>query len=101
MKKIVFLICQFAILLFAHFLVWGDTIILLGIAAIIAQCVLHLKFVGWVSAIAYPVTYWCAGLLDTPQKGNLYVYWYFSYIVITASVWIMDLILKNRKRNLN
>ena len=34
MEKIVFLICQLVILLLAHFLVWGDTIIILGIAAI-------------------------------------------------------------------
>ena len=103
MKKIVFLICQLAILLLAHFLVWGDTIIILGIAAIILQCVLNLKLVGWVSALTYPLTYVIASLCDTPINGvsnNLYVYWYLSYIAITILAFITDLILKNRKRNL-
>lgn len=98
LKNIVFLICQLAILLLAYFLVWSDAILVLGLAASIAQCVLRLKLVGWVSALAYPVTYWCAGLFDTPQGGNQYVYWYFSYVGITILVLIADLILKRRKK---
>lgn len=102
MKKVVFLISQSAILLLAHFLVWGDTIIILGIAAIIIQCVLNLKFVGWVAAFAYPLTYVIASLCDTPVNGapnNLYVYWYLSYIVITVVAFITDLILKKQKKS--
>ena len=71
-KKIISLVCQLAIILLAHFFVWGDTILILGIAGIIAQCVFLLKNVGWVSAVAYPITYWIAGLIDTPLGGNQY-----------------------------
>ena len=99
MKKLVILLCQLAIILLAHFLVWGDTILILGIAGIIVQCVLSLKIVGWVSAVAYPLTYWIAGLLDTPMDGNQYVYWYLSYIALVLSSVIADLILKKRKTN--
>jgi hypothetical protein len=65
MKKLVISLCQLAIILLAHFLVWGDSILILGIAGIVAQCIFSLKIVGWVSAVAYPITYWIAGLLDT------------------------------------
>lgn len=99
-KKIISLVCQLIIILLAHFLVWGDTILILGIAGIIAQCVFSLKIVGWVSALAYPITYLVASLLDTPiydVPNNLYVYWYLGYIVLILISLIMDLILKNRK----
>ena len=99
MKKIVLMICQLAIILLAHFLVWGDTILILGIAGIIAQYVLSLKIVGWVSAVAYPLTYWLAGLLDTPTDGNQYVYWYLGYIALILISAIIDLILRKRKTN--
>lgn len=99
MKKLVILLSQLAIVLLAHFLVWGDTILILGIAGIIAQYVLSLKIVGWVSAVAYPLTYWFAGLLDTPMGGNQYVYWYVGYIALVLVSAIIDLILKKRKTN--
>ena len=98
MKKVIFLICQLAILLLSHFLVWGDTIILLGIAAIIVQCIMSLNFTGWISAFAYPITYLCAGAIDTPQDGNQYVFWYISYIAITVIVFVVELIIRNRKK---
>ena len=97
-KKIISLVCQLAIILLAHFLVWGDTILILGIAGIIAQCVFSLKIVGWVSAVAYPLTYWLAGLLDTPTGGNQYVYWYVGYISLVLISLIADFVLKNRKQ---
>ena len=99
MKKLIVLLSQLAIILLAHFLVWGDTILILGIAGIIVQYVLSLKIVGWVSAVAYPLTYWLAGLLDTPTDGNQYVYWYLSYIALVLISVIVDLILKKRKTN--
>ena len=97
MKKIVLMICQLAIILLAHFLVWGDTILILGIAGIIVQYVLSLKIVGWVSAVAYPLTYWIAGMLDTPRGGNQYVYWYLGYIALILISLVVDLLLKKRK----
>lgn len=99
MKKIVLLVCQLAIILLAHFLVWGDTILILGIAGIIAQCIFSLNIIGWVSAVAYPITYWFAGLLDTPMGGNQYVYWYLGYIELVVVSLVIDLILKKRKTN--
>ena len=97
MKKLVVLLSQIAIILLAHFLVWGDTILILGIAGIIAQCVFSLNIIGWVSAVAYPITYWFAGLLDTPMGGNQYVYWYLGYIALILISLVVDLLLKKRK----
>ena len=97
MKKLIILLSQLAIILLTHFLVWGDTIFILGIAGIVAQYVLSLKIVGWVSAVAYPLTYWLAGLLDTPVGGNQYVYWYVGYSAFVLISLIIDLILKKRK----
>ena len=97
MKKLVISLCQLAIILLAHFLVWGDSILILGIAGIIAQYVLSLKIVGWVSAVAYPLTYWIAGMLDTPRGGNQYVYWYLGYIALILISLVVDLLLKKRK----
>lgn len=99
MKKLIVLLSQLAIILLAHFLVWGDTILILGIAGIIVQYVLSLKIVGWVSAVAYPLTYWLAALLDTPMAGNQYVYWYVGYIALVLISAIIDLISKKRKSN--
>ena len=97
MKKLIVLLSQLAIILLAHFLVWGDSILILGIAGIIAQYVLSLKIVGWVSAVAYPLTYWIAGMLDTPRGGNQYVYWYLGYIALILISLVVDLLLKKRK----
>ena len=99
MKKLVISLCQLAIILLAHFLVWGDSILILGIAGIVAQCIFSLKIVGWVSAVAYPITYWIAGLLDTPMGGNQYVYCYLGYIALVLISLVVDLILKKRKAN--
>lgn len=99
MKKLVISLCQLVIILLAHFLVWGDSILILGIAGIVAQCIFSLKIVGWVSAVAYPITYWIAGLLDTPMGGNQYVYWYSGYIALVLISLVVDLILKKRKAN--
>ena len=97
MKKLIVLLSQLAIILLAHFLVWGDTILILGIAGIIVQYVLSLKIVGWVSAVAYPLTYWLAGLLDTPTDGNQYVYWHLGYIALILISIVGDLLLKKSK----
>ncbi|MBR4049137.1 MAG: hypothetical protein IKK09_01435 [Clostridia bacterium] len=102
MKNIVLLVCQLSIILLAYFLVWGDAILILGIAGIIVQCVFSLKIIGWISAIAYPITYLIAVLCDTPLydvPNNLYVYWYLSYIALILIGLVVDLILKNRKSN--
>ena len=99
-KKIISLVCQLAIILLAHFMVWGDSILILGIAGIIAQCVFSMKIVGWVSALAYPTTYIVASWLDTPiydVPNNLYVYWYLGYIALILISFIADLLLKKRK----
>ena len=99
-KKIISLVCQLAIILLAHFMVWGDSILILGIAGIIAQCVFSMKIVGWVSALAYPITYVVASWLDTPiydVPNNLYVYWYLGYIALILISFIADLLLKKRK----
>ena len=99
MKKLILLVCQLTIILLAHFLVWGDTILLLGIAGIVAQYIFSLKITGWISAIAYPITWWIAGLFDIPMGGNQYVYWYLSYIAITALVFAVEIVAKKNRAN--
>ena len=96
-KKTIFLLCQLAILLIPYFFVWGDQIILLGVAAIIAQYAFSLKITGWVSAASYILTYWVSDQLDTPTAGNLYVYWYLSYMGIIILVLMAELIARLHK----
>lgn len=94
MKKGIISLIHLAILLVAHFCVWGDTIIIAGIIAIILQVALSLRFAGWVASIAYPVTYWVSSLCDAPGQGNQYVYWYLGYIGIIVLAVIIDLVVK-------
>ncbi len=89
-------IIQIAILLLAYFGVWGYTVVLAGLVGILLQVFLHLRFTGWISAVAYPVTYWISALCDTPTGGNLYVYWVFSYVGIIIISLAVDLILKKK-----
>ena len=97
-KKTVFLLCQFAILLLPYFFVWSDTPVLLGAAAIIVQYVWSLKYTGWAGACGYILTYWLAGILDRPQDGNMYVYWYLSYFAIVGVIFVVELVGKSKKR---
>ncbi len=102
-KELVLLFCQLLILFLGYFSVWKDSIILLGVIFIIIQYVSSLHLLGWISAIAYPITYIVASWCDTPIYGvpnNLYVYWYLSYITLILSTLIIELILRY-KRNSN
>ena len=97
-KKIVFLLCQFVILLLPYFLVWSDQLMLLGIAAIIVQYVLSLRYTGWAGACGYILAYWLAGILDRPQDGNMYVYWYLCYFALVGVILVVELVVKFKKR---
>ena len=97
-RKIVFLLCQFVILLLPYFFVWSDQPVLLGTAAIIVQYVLSLKYTGWAGACGYILTYWLAGILDRPQDGNMYVYWYLCYFALVGVILVVELVVKFKKR---
>lgn len=97
LRKILVVLIQLAVLFLPCFLVWGDSIFLLGLAAIFLAARFNLRFTGWVGSAAYLITYWISALYDTPEQGNLYVYWYLSYIGILLIVLIADLILKFRR----
>ena len=97
-RKIVFLLCQFVILLLPYFFVWSDQPVLLGAAAIIVQYVLSLKYTGWAGACGYILTYWLAGILDRPQNGNMYVYWYLSYFAVVGVIFVVELVGIFKKR---
>ena len=96
-QKLVFLLCQLAIILIPYFLVWSDTVFLLGVAAIIAQYAFSLKFTGLAAAVSYILTYWVSDHLDSPSAGNLYVYWYLSYFGIIVITLAAELIVRLRK----
>ncbi len=102
-KKTISFLLMLAILVASWFFVCGETIVLLGLAAILIQVFANLRFVGWISVTAYSLTYWIALLLDKPVypgvPNNLYLLWYLGYGFIFAVALIVDLILKYRKKS--
>ena len=100
-KTISFLLMS-AILVASWFFVCGETIVLLGLIAIFIQIFANLRFVGWVSAVSYSLTYCIAALFDNPiypeVPNNLYLIWYLGYGLIFAVALILDFILKYRNQ---
>lgn len=100
-KKVLLFFAMLAILACSWYMVWGDDIVLIGIFAIIFHVWKDCRFLGWVAALTYPVTYWTADILDAPFMGvypnNLYVYWYFSYTIIVLASLVVDLIVKKKR----
>ena len=56
--------------------------VLLGIGTAIVHTIRNYRFTGWVSAVACPMLYALSAAIDTPEVGNLYVYYFFSYLAI-------------------
>ena len=54
----------------------------LGISAAVLHAIRNYRFTGWISAIACPMLYALSAAIDTPEAGNLYVYYFFSYLAI-------------------
>lgn len=95
LSKLVTAIIQWGILMAFFYGVWGwGNTMLIGIAVICLQMIFPLRFAGWVAAVAYPVTYCISYLCDTPEAGNFFVYWYFSYIGILVVAILADVLLK-------
>lgn len=69
----------------------------LGISAAVLQAIRNYKFTGWISAIACPVLYALSAAIDTPEAGNLYVYYFFSYLVVIIVCCVLE--EKNRFKN--
>lgn len=95
-KKYIVAGIQIAILIIAYWGVWGYSVVVAGVIGILLQAFLHLRYVGWIAAIGYPLTYWISSLCDTPTDGNLFVYWVFSYVGVIIISLAVDLILKKR-----
>lgn len=71
--------------------------VLLGIGVAIVHIIRNYRFTGWISAIACPVLYALSAAIDTPEAGNLYVYYFFSYLVVIIVCCVLE--EKNRFKN--
>lgn len=100
-KKAIGFLLMLAVLTASWFFVWGNTIVLLGLVAILIQTFSNLHFVGWISVVAYSITYWIASILDQPTypgvPNNLYLLWYLGYGFVFAVALIVDLFWTKRK----
>lgn len=64
--------------------------VLLGIGTAIVHTIRNYRFTGWVSAVACPMLYALSAAIDTPEAGNLYVYYFFSYLAIIIICCILE-----------
>jgi len=64
--------------------------VFLGIGTALLHIIRNYRFAGWISAIACPVLYILSAAIDTPEAGNLYVYYFFSYIAIIIVCCILE-----------
>lgn len=64
--------------------------VLLGIGTAIVHTIRNYRFTGWVSAVACPMLYALSAAIDTPEAGNLYVYYFFSYLAIIIIFCILE-----------
>lgn len=62
----------------------------LGISAAVLHAIRNYRFTGWISAIACPMLYALSAAIDTPEAGNLYVYYFFSYLAIIIICCILE-----------
>lgn len=81
-KKVVGLLAMLAILIVSVMMLPIGNVVLLGIAAVALHTIRNYKYTGWISAIACPVLYALSAAIDTPEAGNLYVYYLFGYVVV-------------------
>ena len=81
-KKVASLLTMLVILIISAKTLPIGNMVYLGAGAAVLHVIRNYRFTGWISAIACPVLYALSELIDTPEAGNLYVYYFFSYIVV-------------------
>lgn len=89
-KKVASLLTMLVILIIsATTLPIGD-MVYLGAGTAVLHVIRNYRFTGWISAIACPVLYALSAAIDTPDAGNLYVYYFFSYLAINIVCCILE-----------
>ena len=96
-KKVVSILAMLAILIVSAKALPTGNVVLLGIAAVVLHTIRNYKYTGWISATACPVLYALSAAIDTPEAGNLYVYYFFSYLVVIIVCCVLE--EKNRFKN--
>lgn len=81
-KNVASLVVMLAILVISAKALPVGNVVLLGVAASVLHTIRNYKYTGWISAIACPVLYALSAAIDTPEAGNLYVYYLFGYVVV-------------------
>lgn len=95
--KLVSLLAMLVILIISTKTLPVGNMVLLGVAATALHTIRNYKYTGWISAIACPVLYALSAAIDTPEAGNLYVYYFFSYLVVIIVCCVLE--EKNRFKN--
>lgn len=89
-KKVVGLLAMLAILIVSAKMFPIGNMVLLGIAVAALHAIRNYKYTGWISAVACPVLYALSAAIDTPEAGNLYVYYFFSYLVVIIVCCVLE-----------
>lgn len=89
-KKVASLLAMIIILIVSAKMLPIGNMVLLGIGAVIVHTIRNYRFTGWISSIACPVLYALLAAIDTPEAGNLYVYYFFSYIAVIIVCCILE-----------
>lgn len=89
-KKVVSLLTMFVILIISAKILPIGNMVLLGIGAAIVHTIRNYRFTGWISTVACPVLYALSAVIDTPEAGNLYVYYFFGYLAIIIICCIVE-----------
>lgn len=88
--KSVSLLAMLSILIISTAMLPIGNMVLLGIGTAIVHTIRNYRFTGWVSAVACPMLYALSAAIDTPEAGNLYVYYFFSYLAIIIICCILE-----------
>ena len=89
-KKVVGLLAMSAMLIISVKTLPIGNMVFLGAGAAVLHVIRNYRFTGWISATACPVLYALSAAIDTPEAGNLYVYYFFSYLAIIIVCCILE-----------
>ena len=89
-KKVASLLTMVIILIVSAKILPIGNMVLLGIGAAIVHTIRNYRFTGWISTVACPMLYVLSAAIDTPEAGNLYVYYFFSYLAIIIICCILE-----------
>lgn len=89
-KKVASLLTMLVILIISAKTLPIGKMVYLGAGAAVLHVIRNYRFTGWISAIACPVLYALSAAIDTPEAGNLYVYYFFSYIAVVIVCCILE-----------